>query len=332
VSCARDGSLVARITTRLALFLRVARMQTKQRRRVMEEGREPNRMETEAAASSSHATRWLAIGVVALIAALGLTLGYVYRQQTNANRIVSHESEMSATISQMQTQIDSLTAKLNQATAPPAPSAAAAHPRASRATPRRRTATENGRLKDLQAVLADQQKQLKDTQDQVARTRSDFEARLNSTRDDLNGSIARTHDELVALEQKGERNYYEFDLWKSKQFEHAGPVMISLRKTDAKHKHYDLAMVVDDNQLSKKNVNLYEPVWINGSDMQQLQLVVNRVDKNHVHGYVSAPKYNQPVSFTAQPAASMTPVSARTNGASSTSQAGTNRTSSPTTP
>jgi hypothetical protein len=304
----------------------------------MEERREPNRIETEGATSTSHTARWLAVGIVALIVALGVTLGYVFQQKSNSSELVSHEATMSSTINQMQGQIDSLTTKLNQATAPPAPSAATAQPGANPAAARRRTAAENKRLKEFQAKLDDQQKQLKDTQDQVAQTRSDLETSLNSTRDDLNGSIAKTHDELVALEQKGERNYYEFDLVKAKPFQHAGPVMISLRKVDAKHKHYDLAMIVDDNQLAKKNVNLYEPVWINGSDMQQLQVVVNKVDKNHVHGYVSAPKYNQSATTTDHPAG-ITPVSARTNGGSSTtssspatSQAGTNSDGSPTTP
>ena len=41
---------------------------------------------------------------------------------------------------------------------------------------------------------------------------------LAGTRTELSGSIASTHEELIALERKGERKYYEFDLDKSKQF------------------------------------------------------------------------------------------------------------------
>jgi hypothetical protein len=166
---------------------------------------------------------------------------------------------------------------------------------------------EDKRLKQIQSQLEDQQKQLKDTQDQIAQTRSDLEGNLSSTRDELNGSIAKTHEELVALERRGERNYFEFDLTKAKQFQHAGPLMLSLRKTDVKHKNFDLAMIVDDNQLSKKHVNLYEPVWTHtGDDAQPVQVVVNKIDKNHVHGYVSEPKYRQ------SREAGVTPVSATT--------------------
>ena len=67
---------------------------------------------------------------------------------------------------------------------------------------------------------------------------------------------------------------------------------LALRSTSTKHKTYDLAMAVDDNSLSKKHINLYEPVWITLSDRPQpVQLVVNRVTKDNVEGYVSEPKY-----------------------------------------
>jgi cell division protein FtsB len=272
---------------------------------MMEDQREPIRMVKDNSVAANHTGAWLGAGIVVLMILLGLSVGYIYQQQSNSKQVASQNADMSATISQMQSQIETLTSKVNQPpVVQPAPSAAASQPGTASAASRRRTAAENKRLKEMQAKLDDQQKQLKDTQDAVAQTRSDLASGLDSTRNDLNGSIARTHDELVSLEQRGERNYFEFDLTKAKHFQREGPISVSLRKADPKHKRYDLALVVDDNQLSKKNVNLYEPVWINGSDMQQVQLVVNKVDKDHVHGYVSAPKYAQ--------SAGMTPVSART--------------------
>ena len=151
---------------------------------------------------------------------------------------------------------------------------------------------------------------LKETQDQVAKNRVDLEGNLNSTRDELNGSIAKTHEELVALAKRGERSYFEFDLTKSKQFQRVGPLTLSLRKADTKHKSYDLEMVVDDNKLTKKKVNLYEPIWIHTeNDSQPVQVVVNRVEKNLVHGYVSAPKYKpSELAASSADAATVTPV------------------------
>ena len=51
-------------------------------------------------------------------------------------------------------------------------------------------------------------------------------------------------------------------------------------------------MIVDDNPLMKKKVNLYEPIWIHRENQSQpVLVVVNRITKDFVHGYVSAPKY-----------------------------------------
>jgi len=147
-------------------------------------------------------------------------------------------------------------------------------------------------LTEQQQQLADQQRMIQETQNSVQKTRSDLESNLASTRDDLNGSIAKNHEELVALERKGERSYYEFNLQKSKQFTKEGPMSISLRKSNDKHKYCDLAMIVNDSEVSKKHVNLYEPVLFYPEGYAQpLQLVINSIGNDAVRGYVSEPKY-----------------------------------------
>ncbi len=269
----------------------------------MEENLEANENGHNRLPAGSAVNRWLAVAVVALIVAAGLAFGYGYRQQMLAGHMSAQASVANATINEMQGQLNILTAKLNEMSAAQQAAAAAAQAKTSSAHPNatgtkaaagKRSTTESKRLKEIQARIDEQQKQLKlkDTQDQVAKNRTDLEGNLNSTRDELNGSIAKTHEELVALSKRGERSYFEFDLAKSKQFQRVGPLTLSLRKADTKHKNYNLEMVVDDNRLSKKNVNLYEPIWIHTeNESQPVQVVVNRVAKNAVHGYVSAPKY-----------------------------------------
>jgi septal ring factor EnvC (AmiA/AmiB activator) len=285
--------------------------------------------------SAPRTSGWLIAAVVVLLVGLCVAVAHSYAQAKVSDQNASKAAQMSATIGQLQGQLDSLNAKLNSLSAPPvvtheaAPAEQAAHRAANRAAARRRIAAENKRYKQLQSQLADQQQQLKATQDQLAQDRSDLEGNISSTRDQLNGSIAKTHDELVALEQKGERNYYEFDLTKSKRFAHEGPVLLSLRKADTKHKRYNLSMIVDDNQMEKKNVNLYEPVWIDGGDSQEVQVVVNKIEKNHIHGYVSAPKYNQSASLT--PAAAHTDSNGNAASTASSSGSGANDNSSGTT-
>ncbi len=288
----------------------------------MEEHVESNENGREGGPRNWGMNRWLLVASVALIVVAGLAFGYGYRQQILADHLTAQQSMANATINEMQGQVNTLTAKLNEmSAAQQAAAEAAAQQKASagragtagaKSASGKSTTAGGKQLKELRARLEDQQKQLKETQDQVAKNRSDLEGNLNSTRDELNGSIAKTHEELVALAKRGERSYFEFDLAKSKQFQRVGPVTLSLRKADTKHKSYDLQMIVDDNRLTKKNVNLYEPIWIHTeNESQPVQVVVNRVDKNLVHGYVSAPKYKASelaVSSTSTPA--ITPAAA----------------------
>ena len=287
----------------------------------MEEQPEMMERETHTEGPSSAVNRWLAAAIVAMILVAGLAFGYGYRQQMLAGHLAAQQSVANSTISEMQGQVNTLTAKLNDLSAAQQAAAAAAQTKASaahatangtKAASGKRSTAESKRLKELQARIDEQQKQLKETQDQVAKNRSDLEGNLSSTRDELNGSIAKTHEELVALAKRGERSFFEFDLTKSKEFQRIGPLTLSLRKADTKHKSYELQMIVDDNKLTKKNVNLYEPIWIHTeNEAQPVQVVVNRVEKNTVHGYVSAPKYKaSELAATSTGTAVITPVSA----------------------
>ena len=293
----------------------------------MEQYEENNFSEEQPRQASISPSMGIRAVLVALVALCGLTTVYGLHERSQVQQLESQATATNTSMSQLQAQVNTLNARLNTppveapvatATVPasastdgesvnepstPAPSVAPPPSAPSLATKpaptkhvatKRRTTAADKRYSQLKTQLDDQQKQLKDAQDQIAKNRADLEGSINSTRDELNGSIAKTHEELVALEKRGERSYFEFDLTKSKQFQRYGPLTISLRKADTKHKNYDLAMIVDDNELNKKKVNLYEPIWIhteNGG--QPIQVVVNRIEKNLVHGYVSAPKYKQ---------------------------------------
>lgn len=297
-------------------------------------------------AAQAGPNRWLVIVGVALLGIAGVAFAYSLHQQSMVRQLTAQTATANAAMNQMQGQLNAVTAKLNelklaqastQASAPlaappdgtyaapsedastrtteipptstPVPSDKSAP--AKRHVAKRRAPVVDKKYVELQAQLAEQEKKLKETQDEIAKNRSDLEGTINSTRDDLNGSIAKTHDELVVLEKRGERSYFEFDLSKQKQFQRVGPLTLSLRKADTKHKSYDVAMIVDDNELQKKKVNLYEPIWIHtGNDSQPVQIIVNRIDKDTVHGYISAPKY-KPSELSAIGVASVTPVSTK---------------------
>lgn len=255
--------------------------------------------------------RWL-IGLVVVLVVAALAFGYGFHQQLKVRYLATQESVANATISDLQRQLKDVTNELNNlAAARTAPTGEDSEAQRNRKQPAKTFAVDK-RYEHLQTQLTKQQRQLKETQDLVAKNRKELELGLSSTRDELNGSIARTHEELIALAKRGERSYFEFDLSKSKEFHRFGPLPLSLRKTDTKHNSFDMAMIVDDNQLMKKKVNLYEPVWIHTeNESQPAQVVVNRITKDSVHGYVSAPKYK--------------PSELTTTGASTASSVGSSR-------
>ncbi len=269
----------------------------------MDENQDRNYQETsEEESSQAQVPRWVTMVAVLALAVAGVGFGYGYKQQMKVSDLTAHQTELNTTIGEMRLHVDSMTSKLDAMSAQQAAAAeaaaakartASASPAASKAAIAARAANEK-RFKELQSKMDEQGQQLKDAQEAVNRARSDLEGNLSSTRDELNGSIARTHEELVALQKRGERTYVEFDLTKSKRFQRSGPIGLSLRKADTKHMRFNLMMLVDDNQLEKKNVNLYEPIWIHTEGIPQpVQVVANKIGKNHVHGYVSAPKYRE---------------------------------------
>jgi uncharacterized protein YhaN len=259
-----------------------------------------------------------------ILAAAGIVLGVYssYHQRSMTRQVSAREADLNATIAQLHSQLQDATTKINDITAVQSALANAAattsqsDARAAAAQSQARAAAaeatmQSARLRLLQSAVNDQQMRLQATQAEIARTRSDLEGNLNSTRNELNGSIARTHEELVALEKRGERDYFEFDAAKSKQFVHAGPLNLTLSKTDTKHANVDLMLLVNDQEISKKGVNLYEPVWIyETQDAQPVQVVINKIEKNWVHGYVSGPKYSR-AELSANSASAAPPTSTR---------------------
>ena len=247
---------------------------------------------TVIASSSSSSTppviRWIGIAAGCLIIFVLSMVAFVHEHSV-ANRLSAENSQLAGLLKDTRDQVDALNTKLDtlasaqqqaaQERAKPSP----VHQTSSRvAVVAHRRASNGSQLKKFQAQLDAQGKTIQSTQQDLA-----------STRTELQGSIAKTHEEVVLLQKKGERNYYEFDLDKSKQFQHAGPIGISLRKANTKHQYADLELMVEDAQLSKKHVNLYEPVrFYPGEDQQSVEMVINSIRKNHIHGYLSMPKYS----------------------------------------
>jgi hypothetical protein len=227
----------------------------------------------------------------ALAAGLG---GYAIHEHRVAKNLAAANAQATAALNTTRNEVSDLTAKVNMLAArneaPPAPTAPSARAATAGKPAAARRQREDPRFNKLQSQLDAQGREIEQTRSDLASTQGD----LTSTRTELTSSIAHTHDELVLLEKKGERNYVEFDIVKSKDFHRAGPFSIRLKKADGKHQFADLELLVDDRNLSQKHVNLYQPVMFStpGSP-QPVEVVINDISKNHIHGYVSAPKYSR---------------------------------------
>jgi chromosome segregation ATPase len=232
------------------------------------------------------------IGVLAMGGALS---GYAIHEHNSAQKLAAQNVQTTAALNQTQHQVGDLMAKVNALVSlneaqRAAQTAAAAKPAAGTRSRAVRRPKEDPRFNKLQSQLDEQGKAIAQTRNDLAGTQGD----LVNTRTELSGSIAHTHDELVVLQKRGERNYAEFDIAKSKEFKHTGPIAIRLKKANNKHQFADLELLVDDRNLSQKHVNLYQPLMFSTPDNPQpVEIVINDISKNHIHGYVAASKYKQ---------------------------------------
>jgi hypothetical protein len=137
---------------------------------------------------------------------------------------------------------------------------------------------------------------LKNVDTKVGGVRTD----LDSTREDLKMArsemgtlIARNHDEIDQLRRLGEREYVEFTISGKNKPQKVGNVTVELKAVNPKRNQYSVVMTVEDKQFQKKNRALNEPVFFytSGTRLPQ-ELVINKVGKDQISGYVSIPKAN----------------------------------------
>jgi hypothetical protein len=130
---------------------------------------------------------------------------------------------------------------------------------------------------------------------------------LDATREDLKMArsemgtlIARNHDEIDQLRRLGERDYIEFTIVGKNKPQKVGNVTVELKGVNEKHNQFSAALTVEDKQFEKKNRAMNEPIFFytSGTHIPE-EVVVNKVGKNTISGYVSVPKANSQVASTA---------------------------------
>jgi DNA repair exonuclease SbcCD ATPase subunit len=261
---------------------------------------------------SSGTPRWIAVLFGLLIAGLAL-IAYAGRSvQTRVEQELSKNEEqnkiLTAQLEQANTRIADLKGQLEVTSQKIGMTQAELAEARSRAESiRKQQVTSDQKLTDqitaaqkeddakIGAVATDVTGAKKD----IEATRTDLEAtktKLERAAGDMgvmSGLIAHNHDDLEELKRRGDRNYYEFTIQKSKTPQRVGPVQIALNKTDQKKSRYTITVLADDKSIEKKDKTSGEPVqfYMKGSArLTPYEIVVFDVSKNQITGYLSAPK------------------------------------------
>lgn len=125
-------------------------------------------------------------------------------------------------------------------------------------------------------------------------TKRDLEGtkrQLVDVRDTLNAAVAKNAAELAQLRLKGERDYIEFTIPKKNAVTKVEDIRLALTKADAKKKKFNLKVMVDDNQIEKKDRLINEPIqFLVGRNLVRYEVVINWVQKDSAGGYLSVPK------------------------------------------
>jgi hypothetical protein len=125
---------------------------------------------------------------------------------------------------------------------------------------------------------------------------------LNMARSELGTLIARNHDEIDVLRRQGERDYIEFTINNKNQPQKVGNVTLELKGVNEKKNRSNIAYTFEDKKYEAKNANINTPIFFYPTGAHQPEeLVVNKVGKNTISGYLSVPKVNsQPVATTSK--------------------------------
>jgi acetolactate synthase small subunit len=149
----------------------------------------------------------------------------------------------------------------------------------------------NAKIADVSTDVGAVKSQAAMTQSQLEKTIAD----LKSVTGDLgvqSGLIATNGTELQALRLRGERNYIDIKLGKTKVPQRFGDITLKLESADPKHNKYSVTLMADDKTSEKKDKSVNEPVqfYTSKGGHTPYELVINQVTKTGIVGYLSTPK------------------------------------------
>jgi len=269
--------------------------------------------------------RWIAVLFIIVIALLAV-LGYFgYTTQSRLSQDLAEQQKLNkvltAQLDQANSRIADLKSKMEittQRVGLTQSEIAQAKSRAETIRKEQQTSDQKltAQLKESEEKIGAVASEVGGAKKDIEATKTDLEAtkgKLERSLGDMNvmsGLIARNHDDLDELRRRGDRNYYEFTLQRSKSPQRVGPVQLNLSKTDPKKSKYTLTVFVDDRTIEKKDRTVGEPVqfYVKGSArLAPYEIVVFDVGKSQATGYLATPKDASAAAPAAPPAAASKP-------------------------
>ncbi len=280
---------------------------------------------------STGTPRWISVlfgVVIAALAVIGVAgystqsrMGQDLADQQKQNKVLTAQLEQAnSRIADLKSQVEITTQRmgLTQSEIAKAKSRAETIVKEQQAADQKLTAQLSQAQKENEEKIGAVATEVGGAKKDIEATKTDLEAtkgKLERSLGDMNvmsGLIAHNRDDLEDLRRRGDRNYYEFTLQRSKNAQRVGPVQMTLNKTDPKKAKYTLTVVADDKTIEKKDKTSGEPVqfYVKGSArMAPYEIVVFEVGKNQITGYLATPKDG---GGAAPPAAAATPAPAAT--------------------
>lgn len=126
--------------------------------------------------------------------------------------------------------------------------------------------------------------------DSTRRTVNTLTSDLGMARSHLGTLIATNHQDIVALQKLGQRDYYEFTLDQNQRKTVAG-VALTLKHSSTRHHTYNVDMFYNDIKVTRKSLAIDQPIFFAPQYTHQFyELVVYQVKPKQVVGYISTPK------------------------------------------
>ncbi len=148
---------------------------------------------------------------------------------------------------------------------------------------------------DLQGDLRVVTGKLKITQGQLKKAREEAAKLNNATTEKLTALDTSVHSELATKATSDDVKVVD-----TKEPQKVGNVTVELKGVNEKHNQFTAAMTIEDKRFEKKNRAMNEPIFFytSGTHIPE-EMVVNKVGKNTISGYVSIPKANSQTSASA---------------------------------